>query len=455
MSIMGLYSPSGEPARHLESARPEGSETLVRGPLAVAWSPGPLVGRAQVDGITCVLSGYLYDAGDTARSLGLTPTSDAELVAAAYERLGERALLQLRGRFAAVLWDDERQRGVVTSDLFGLEPWYYSRARGGLAFGVTHARLLDLLPSAPGPDRAAVTQWLGGSGCPSGHTLYDGVFHLRPGHLLGLGGEDGEPVRRYWRPSYSGSLTGSRAELADGLRHELERSVRRRLSPRSTGVVFSGGLDSSTVLAAGMGVRPPGSQLSSYSILFPGKPYDEGWKVRGVASALGIEPNAFVVKPQGALWLCLHHLERWRQPLIGVGAMIETASVVEAGRAGVDVVLDGQTGDETLGFSPVSALGPAHARSASFSPGPDQSLAARATAEHASAAQAAQTDRNQGRGAPSTGAHATQRELARGPRSAVARADGASRVHGVPGSLGVEARLVRTSLVAVPERPPR
>jgi asparagine synthase (glutamine-hydrolysing) len=151
---------------------------------------------------------------------------------------------------------------------------------------------------------------------------------------------------------YRGTLGGTRDELADGLRAELERAVARRLSPRLSGVVLSGGLDSSIVTTIASRQREPDTQLRTYSAVFPGKPFDEGWKVRRLTESLGIRPATFTVEPQGALWLALNHAQRWGLPLMGAGAVIEMPMVHEAARDGADVVLDGQTGDETLGFAP-------------------------------------------------------------------------------------------------------
>ena len=147
-------------------------------------------------------------------------------------------------------------------------------------------------------------------------------------------------------------MSGTRDELAEGLRAELERSVERRLSPRLSGVVLSGGLDSAIVTAIASRQREPGTQLRTYSAVFPGESFDEGWKVQRLTGSLGIEPATFKVEPQGALWLALKHVQRWGLPLVGAGGLVESAIMNEASQEGVDVVLDGQTGDETLGFAP-------------------------------------------------------------------------------------------------------
>jgi asparagine synthetase B (glutamine-hydrolysing) len=112
-------------------------------------------------------------------------------------------------------------------------------------------------------------------------------------------------------------------------------------------------LDSSIVTAIAAHVRPPGTELRTYSCVFEGFPdFDESWKVRSLTSALGLEPAAFEPEPQGALWLGLQHVKQWGLPLSGAGSLIDIAMVAEAAGDGAEVVLDGQTGDEVLGFAP-------------------------------------------------------------------------------------------------------
>ena len=92
--------------------------------------------------------------------------------------------------------------------------------------------------------------------------------------------------------------------------------------------------------------------MRTYSAVFPGESFDEGWKVKSLTDSLGIEPVAFTVEPRGALWLALNYSRRWDQPLGGAGAVLDIFAVNEAAKEGAEVVLDGQTGDETLGFAP-------------------------------------------------------------------------------------------------------
>lgn len=352
--LRGVYKHSGGSVDGLpivqrlreSSASPDQLE--VHGPLAVACSTH--ADRATVDGIDCTFYGCLYERANLARLLELEAASDAELVARGYRRFGEELLTKLRGRFAFVIWDEPRQRGLLSSDLLATQPLFLWNGVGYLAFAGEPSDLLSMLSSRPGPDSEGFVSWLSGWTVPVDRTLYEGISRLPPGHCVELVGEP--RTRSYWQPRYSGTLRGSPEELAEGLLGKVERAVARRLSSRSSGVVLSGGLDSSIVTAVAARVQPRGSELHTYSGVFPGAECDEAWKVRSLTGALGIEPDLFEIEPQGALWHSLHHLKRWGQPLTGSGALIDIAMVEAASRDGAEVVLDGQMGDELFGFSP-------------------------------------------------------------------------------------------------------
>jgi len=354
--VCGLYNCSGGSARDLAAlARlrrfAAGSGLIVRGPLAVGGDADS-VHLAEVDGITCIMDGHLYERDGLVRELGLDEgADDAELLAGAYRRSGQAVLETLRGRFSLVAWDGIRRRGFLTNDLLATKQLFVWRGAGWLAFATELHELLQILPTRPGPDPVGFVMWLAGGTCPAGRTLYEGVSRLGPGELIELRACS-TATRTYWRPMYAGTTKATRAELAEGLRDELERSTARRLSPRSTGVVLSGGLDSSIVTAFASRTKPPGARLRSYSAVFPGSTYDESSKIRELTAALGIAPEAFQLKPQGTLRLALQHTSRWELPLTGAGALVDMTVVDDAARDGAEVVLDGQTGDEVLGFAP-------------------------------------------------------------------------------------------------------
>jgi len=355
--MLGVYCRSERPLEELAEltrlrslSALDGTQPIRRGPLAIA-APGPPVSCAQDGDLTCVIDGVLYQPATMARTLGVDAGTDAQMVAKAYGRFGFEAFTRLRGRYAAVVFNQATSEGALTSDLLSTRELFVSWTAGAMVFATEVRELLALLPSRPGPDPIGFETWLGHGTCPADRTLYDGVFRLRAGELVALGPGWTER-RRHWRPRYQPTLTGSRAQLVDGLRAHLEHAIGTRLSPRASAVILSGGLDSSVVTTVAARARTPQAELRTYSAVFPGEKYDESWKIRQMQARLGIAAAAMVVAPQGTLWLAIQHTKSWRLPLIAVGSLIDIAATTAAARDGVDVVLDGQTGDELFGLSP-------------------------------------------------------------------------------------------------------
>ena len=354
--MLGLYCRTDRPPAELtefaalRSLAPD-REVMVRGPLAVAPPAHEGPWCAQEGAVTCVLDGALYEPDALARALGTDADADARLVARAYGRLGAEGFTRLRGRFAVAVWDEAAGAGALTSDLLATRELFFAQTAGATVFATELRDVLALLPARPGPDAIGFGTWLGEGTCPADRTLYDGVFRLRAGELLALGTRSAQP-RRYWRPRPEPTLTGSRAQVVDGLRAQLERAVGKRLSRRSSAVILSGGLDSSVVTAVAAATRRPEAGLRSYSAVFPGEDYDETAKIRQVSARTGVAPGAIEIAPQGTLWLALRYTRSWQLPLIAAGSLIDIAATAEAARDGAEVVLDGQTGDELFGLSP-------------------------------------------------------------------------------------------------------
>jgi asparagine synthase (glutamine-hydrolysing) len=354
--ICGAYRTSGGSARELavlprlERAGGDAAVTI-RGPLAVV-SGGPEVTMAEVDGITCILDGFLHDRTTLTSQQGVHGADDdADLVARAYGRDGLDLLPRLRGRFSLIVWDERRRRGWLTADLLATRPLYTRTVPDATVFATELCELLPLLPTRPGPDPVAFPSWLISGICPEGRTLYDGVARLGPGELVALASGT---VRRqtYWRPQFSGVRQASRADLVAGLRERILRSTGRRQAPDFTGVILSGGLDSSLVTAAAHVTRRSGMALRTYSAVFPGAPYDESDKIRELTESLRIDARTFEIAPQGTLWEALRYAARWQVPLAGINTIVDLAATAAAAADGVSVLMDGQTGDEILGFAP-------------------------------------------------------------------------------------------------------
>jgi hypothetical protein len=305
---------------------------------------------SQAD-LICQLEGRLSPEAGPPGARDCPAATDAETVVRAFRDAGASGVVALRGQFSAVVWDRERMRLHLVCDRLARQGWYVLERPGGIVFATELRDLLALAPSRPDTDALSFTMWLGAHGCPEGRTLYSGVSRLGPGEAFAYSG--GALDRHiHWRPTYEPPQHTGRRELAEALRRQLRASTWQYLSPGVNGVILSGGIDSSVVAATATEGQSPGVDVRTYSAAFPGAPYDESDKIRSLIGVLGVQARAIQPAPVGALSLALRYLQEWGMPLVAPGALVDMSVTERAAADGASIVLDGQTGDEVLGFSP-------------------------------------------------------------------------------------------------------
>lgn len=351
-SFAGLWSWSGAApataARRVAGALPDESEVhlLNRGALTLAYS-GPEL-RLGPGGAACVLEGTVYELG------GRRPPAEAVepelaglLVGGAEARLGE-----LRGDFALIAVDARGQAAVLARDQMGGRLAVWSERESVVAFASELRFLLRLLERRPEPDRGALAHWLSISGIPGDRTLYAGVRRLEAGALLRLGAGAPRPGR-YWEPRYAQPLQAGEEESAELLRGALRRAVGRRCEDAArSAVLLSGGLDSGAV-AALASQQPRGrAPRRAYSAVFPLHPsVDESALIEGVTDGLGLESTRVVVRSGSVIRGALPYIRQWELPPISPNLFFWLPLLERAAREGVEVLLDGEGGDELFGLS--------------------------------------------------------------------------------------------------------
>lgn len=196
--------------------------------------------------------------------------SDADFVAAAYERWGEGCPNRLEGSFALAVWQASRQRLFCATDPTAGSPLYFTEIAGGFAFASTLNALLALPGARCQLDRAVFTAYLATIPTDEKETLYVGLNRLRGAHALALD-ESGLRTWRYAETSAPPVLRlGSDADYVAAMREQLVGAVRRSLRPMpgQVGLLLSGGLDSSAVAAvAGRLLADEGRRLQCIHVL--------------------------------------------------------------------------------------------------------------------------------------------------------------------------------------------
>jgi asparagine synthase (glutamine-hydrolysing) len=345
--LAGVFDPSGriDASRLGGALAPHTSTIAAHGPLQAAYS-GP---ARDSSGPLCLLDGFLDNPRELRVALDAPANASPEdILAAGYRRWGWELPARMRGDFALLVWDHERGEGLLARDQLGVRAIFLHDASGGLCFASEVRHLLALLPRRPAPDPVSVAHWIAMSNRPGAGTLYAGISRLRPGAALLLD-RGGVRERCYWTPRFSEPLSAAMPQLAQEVRAGLERAVRRRISPRGlTGVLMSGGLDSSSV-AAVAATQAPG-RVAAYSGVFPEHPaVDESTLIDELRDALSLPGATAVVRAGGLLASVLEYVRAWDTPPVGWSEFWMLPLMRAASRAGTQIVLGGTGGDELFG----------------------------------------------------------------------------------------------------------
>jgi asparagine synthase (glutamine-hydrolysing) len=175
--------------------------------------------------------------------------SDTEVLVHAYEAWGDALLGKLNGIFAFALWDENRKRMLLARDPLGVKPLHYTHFPDGTLAFASEVKALLLHPRLERRLDAAAARWfLDQWFVPGERTLFEGVRRLPAGWAMEW--KDGQ-VRRWqhWRPSLQPSPAPDE-EHVRRIQALVEESVARELQGEvPIGVMLSGGMDSSTLVA--------------------------------------------------------------------------------------------------------------------------------------------------------------------------------------------------------------
>ena len=239
----------------------------------------------------------LLQAGHRYRS-----QTDTETLIHLYEERGISMLDDLRGMFAFSLWDQKRSRLFIARDRVGIKPLYYTIA-GGLLLWASEIKALLAHPAvSPNLDEGALLHYLTFAVAPSPMTLFAGIRKLAPSELLVV--EDGKDIeiRRWWTPAGHPMPddvdVANEAAVAKYLRQLITDAVTERImSDVPHGVLLSGGVDSSLILAIlSAHLNAP---VQTFSIGFEQQAhFDERVYASRVAKQFGANHHELILEPE-------------------------------------------------------------------------------------------------------------------------------------------------------------
>jgi asparagine synthase (glutamine-hydrolysing) len=263
---------------------PDGDGLWVRGPVALGHRRLSIIdlstagAQPMVDaklGLTIAYNGMVYNyeaLRDELHGKGHTfqSTSDTEVILKAYAEWGTHFVDHLLGMFAIAIWEHRTGRLVLARDRLGIKPLYVAASKNGVGT-TTGLRFASSLPAILAGGRLAAQHGTGDavdesidrtalasymtfhSIVPAPRTILSGVGKLPPATVRVIDPDGTEHDTTYWEARFERDpdrADWSEQEWQDAFIDSLRTAVERRMvADVPVGVLLSGGIDSSLVVA--------------------------------------------------------------------------------------------------------------------------------------------------------------------------------------------------------------
>jgi asparagine synthase (glutamine-hydrolysing) len=277
--------------------------------------------------------------------------TDTEVLVHLYEEKEERCVESLAGMFAFAIWDEKRRKLLLARDRIGIKPLYYSYNGKAFAFASEPKALLQLPWVERRLDPQGLSHYLSYDFIPAPYCIYEDIRKIPPGHQVVY--QDGAlRCESYWdldlRDRFDGKL--EEGELCDLIWEEFCQVVKSHLiSDVPLGVLLSGGIDSTSVLAA---LRYEGvDDVKTFSIGFDDPSFDESRYFRRAASFFETEHHEEVLAPQKLVEIIPEVASILDEPLADASIM-PTYLLSRFTKGYVKVALGGDGGDELFAGYP-------------------------------------------------------------------------------------------------------
>lgn len=315
-------------------------------------------------GITLVFNGCIYNyesLKSELEELGQTfqSHSDTEVIVKAYRQWGMDCVSRFEGMFAFAIWDDEQHQLLIARDRMGIKPIYYAPIEGGVRFASNTQALLDTTGIDTDIDPIGLHHQLTlHAVIPAPNTILKGIKKLEPGHWLIINPDGQMYKKRFWhleakRPVKLNGLPAPKneKEWIDAVHQSLKEAVYKRLTASDVpvGVLLSGGLDSSLVVAllAEAGVK----NIKTFSIGFEDAPEEKGNEFEFsdlMVERYQTDHKKYLISNEDVLPRLHEAVEAMSEPMVGQDA-IAFYLLSEQVSQDVKVVMSGQGADEVFG----------------------------------------------------------------------------------------------------------
>lgn len=308
--------------------------------------------------LVLVFNGTIYNYRElrtelAARGYRFFSDGDSEVILKAYAAWGERCVEHMLGMFAFAIWDIRARRLFLARDRLGIKPLYYTLDGKRLRFASNSQALLAAGSMDTSIDPVGLHHQLTlHAVIPAPRTILNGLRKLPPATTMTIDAFGKREERIYWtlrarRPA----APRSEQEWIEAAHVALRRAVeRRRLAADvPVGVLLSGGLDSSLLVAL-LAEGGAAHNLLTFSVGFEDVPEEKGSEFEYsdlVAERYGTRHHKFLIPNAEVLPRLPEAVANMAEPMVGQDA-VAFYLLAERVSQHVKVVQSGQGADEVF-----------------------------------------------------------------------------------------------------------
>ncbi|MFN4360006.1 MAG: N-acetylglutaminylglutamine amidotransferase [Hylemonella sp.] len=311
-------------------------------------------------GLTLVFNGCIYNYRELRAELEAAghrffSDGDTEVLLRAYQHWGTDCVQRFHGMFAFAIHERDSGRVVLGRDRFGIKPLYLSVSTDGmrLRFASTLPALLAAGDVDTAIDPVALEHYLMWHAVvPPPRTLLRGVRKLPPATVRVYEADGRMQETRYWNPPFATDPALAALPYKERERMvqvALEKAVARRMvADVPVGVLLSGGVDSSLIVA--LLARAGQKDLNTFSIGFEAAHGEQGDEFRYsdlVAKTFATQHHQIRIDGQTLLTHLPDTIHAMAEPMVSydnIGFYLLSREVSQH----VKVVQSGQGADEVF-----------------------------------------------------------------------------------------------------------
>ena len=298
-----------------------------------------------------VYNGEIYNFRDLRKKLidsGYTfsSSSDCEVLLAGWDKWGDHFLSLINGMYAFAIWDINLKKLTLVRDPFGKKPLLYSVKNSEISFA-SDLKSLEKIISCGEVNTKAVESLFRFRFIRDPLTIYSNVNKLPAGSIIEFDIK-GLKTRKWYSLPIKKYSNINKQEVYPKLTELFDKAVDSRLiSDVPLGVLLSGGIDSSMILAS---LAAQGKKLPCFTMGFEGASdyYEERPAATKIANYYGMKHSTIEISSKKLLKIIPEVFNACDEPFADSSALPFYALSQEVSK-NIKVVLSGDGGDEVFG----------------------------------------------------------------------------------------------------------